>query len=64
MEKTGNEITTEEYSHLLKIKDYLCDFFSNYKYCAHCDKNVKRNSWYNHLKSSKHLKNVSENCTK
>jgi hypothetical protein len=69
MENTGIEITTEEYFTLLELKaqeekkkQYFSDYYINKlknqsKYCANCEKTVKNNSWYNHIHSSKHLRN-------
>jgi ribosomal protein S26 len=69
MENTAIEITTEEYFNLLELKaqeekkkQYFSDYYINKlknqsKYCANCNKNVKHNSWFNHLQSSKHLRN-------
>ena len=61
-------ITEDEYNQLLKfqgIKDYHHQYFQNKlkeyeKYCPCCKSSYKYNSFYNHLKSKKHLKKLEE----
>lgn len=62
------EITEEEFKQLLKfqnIKQYHRNYFQNKlkdneKYCPCCQARYQYNSFYNHLKSKKHLKNLEE----